>query len=176
MGVWDIIDTAAKVATGGAISALTTYWILRRHAGTEPSPLATRRLDILESVAEQVGRVNHVFLKYATLLGELLPSPERMTQAKREELETVSAEMVTAFEGMSTSEAKLLLLGERNLEMALKVYSGRIAQFRRQFVVGRPDIGEADFSAAKRDVAAAREQFYDLLSQRYDSDLQSLED
>lgn len=176
MGVWEIVDSVVKIAMGGAVSAVTTYWILRKHAPNVPEPLLVRRLDILESIAEQVGRVNHVFLKYSTLLNEVLSAPDRLTPAKKDELDSVVGELVSAFEGMAAAEAKLLLLGEKRLEMALKLYSNRIAQFRKQFFLGRPDVNEQDFTASKRDVSMAREQFYELLSQRYDSDLAHLGD
>ncbi len=174
MGVWDVVDSVVKIAMGGAVSAVTTYWILRKHAPTEPEPMVLRRLDMLESIAEQVGRVNHIFLKYSTLLNEVMAAPERLTAAKKDELDSVVGELVAAFEGMAAAEAKLLLLGEKRLEMALKLYSSKIAQFRKQFFLGRPDANEQDFAACKREVGTAREQFYELLSQRYDSDLAHL--
>lgn len=174
MDIWGLLDSIVKIAMGGAVSAVTTYWILRRHTNILPDPRFTRRLDLLEQVSEQVGRVNHAFLKYATLIGEVLAAPERVTHAKKEELDSVTAELVSAFEGMSMSEARLMLLGERQLEVALRLYSARVAQFRMQFLPGRPDVQEADLAGARRDIAAAREQFYQLLSERYDKDLDKL--
>ena len=69
---------------------------------------------------------------------------------------------------VSDAEAKLLMLGEKNLERSLRLYGARIALFRKQVYVGRQDITQEQIAALKQSILQVREQFYDMLSRKYD--------
>jgi hypothetical protein len=74
---------------------------------------------------------------------------------------------INMLEQVAIAESKLLLLGEQKLEKALKLYTTKMAQFRKQIYPGRfNSIEEA--SGLKKEVSQMREQFYNVLSQRYD--------
>jgi hypothetical protein len=75
---------------------------------------------------------------------------------------------VKEFESLSYSEAKLLMLGEKTMEKTLRLYGSKIALFRKQVYVGRQDISEQEIADLKSSIMVLREQFYDLLSRRYD--------
>ena len=72
------------------------------------------------------------------------------------------------FEKLSDAEAKLLMLGEKSMERTLRLYAARIALFRKQVYIGRQDISEQEIADLKSGIMQLREQFYELLSKRYD--------
>ncbi len=80
----------------------------------------------------------------------------------------MNQELVAAFKKMADAESRLLMLGEKLMEKTLRLYSAKIAYFRKQVYVGRQDIGEKEIAAIRQEIAQLREQFYDILSKKYD--------
>ncbi|RYZ80722.1 MAG: energy transducer TonB, partial [Moraxellaceae bacterium] len=76
--------------------------------------------------------------------------------------------LVKEFDQLADAEAKLLMLGEKTMEKTLRLYASRIALFRKQVYVGRTDISDQEISELKIGIMKLREQFYELLSKRYD--------
>lgn len=165
----EILDTSLKVALGALLAGITTWWVTRRNAivGSQ-SHKENRRLSILEEISSQVGQVTHIFAKYSSLAAESVQFGERWPLPRKQEFEAISAELVREFKRLADAEAKLLMLGENNLERALRLYGSQIAVFRKQVYVGRADISLEQVSALKQEVARAREKFYELLSRKYD--------
>ena len=54
------------------------------------------------------------------------------------------------------------------MERSLRLYCARIALFRKQVYVGRQDITQEQITALKQSILQIREQFYDMLSRKYD--------
>ena len=79
-----------------------------------------------------------------------------------------NAELMEEFRKMAGAEDKLLMIGEKALEKTLKLYGAKIAQFRKQVYVGRQDISEQEIVQLKQEIGQLREQFYDILSHKYD--------
>lgn len=164
-----ITDTSMKIGLGALIAAVTAWVVLRRspqQAGTSAGD--NRRIQILEEVSSQVGTVTHIFAKYSSLVVESIQFGDRWPQARRIELESVNTELVAEFKKMAEAEAKLLMLGEKNLERSLRLYGAKIAVYRKQVYVGRKDISLEQITALKNAITQVREQFYDMLSRKYD--------
>ncbi len=164
--LWSIIDTSIKVGLGALIAGFC-LWINQRRlpASQERSE---RRIDMLEAVSRDVGNVNHTFAKYSSLAIESTRFGNRWPQARKDELTKVNSELVDEFRKMADAESKLLMLGEKALEKTLRLYGAKIAQFRKQVYVGRQDISEQDIVQIKQEILQLREQFYDILSHKYD--------
>ncbi|NHN37812.1 energy transducer TonB [Pseudomaricurvus alcaniphilus] len=163
---WPLIDTAVKIALGASIAGLSLW--LSQHRSNLNKPHSNRRIDILEAVSSDVGNVNHIFAKYSSLVIESTRFGGRWPQARKEELAKVNSELVDEFRKIADAEARLLMLGEKALEKTLRLYGARIAQFRKQVYVGRQDISEQEIVRLKQEILQLREQFYDILSHKYD--------
>lgn len=164
-----LLDTSLKVALGAAIAGLAGWLVMRRNALVGPKAAREdRRLSLLEQVSSQVGLVTHSFAKYSSLAAESIQFGERWPRERRQELELISAELVNEFKRLADAEAKLLMLGEKNLERCLRIYGGMIARYRKQVYAGRPDISLEQVNTLKQEVNQAREKFYELLSRKYD--------
>lgn len=163
-----IVDTSLKVGLGALIASVIAWLILRRPSTSQQQGGDNRRLLILEDVSTQVGTVTHVFAKYSSLAVESVQFGDRWPQARRAELDAVNAELVNEFKKLAEAEAKLLMLGEKNLEKTLRLYGAKIAVYRKQVYVGRQDISLEQIAALRNAAQQVRDQFYDMLSRKYD--------
>jgi len=165
----ELLDTSLKVSLGAAIAGLAGWIVLRRNAPSgSRAQQEDRRLSLLEQISSQVGQVTHIFAKYSSLAAESIQFGERWPMARKQELDSINAELVTEFKRLADAESKLLMLGEKNLERSLRLYGSQIALFRKQVYAGRPDISLEQVAALKQEVVRSREKFYDLLSRKYD--------
>ncbi len=165
----DILDTIAKVGVGALISGISSLYILKKKQKGELDKLGNqRRVEHFEDISQKVGAVNHIFSKYSSLAIESTRYGDAWPAARREELDEVTNELVAAYAKLAEAESVLLLLGEKRMEKALKLYTTKIANFRKEVYVGRQDIEESQIIAIKKEISVLKEQFYDILSLRYD--------
>ncbi|WP_221627981.1 energy transducer TonB [Teredinibacter franksiae] len=167
--IWLILDSILKIGLG-ALVATACFWLGKRWREETPFDLSpkSKRIGLLEQISSDVGHVNHSFAKYSSLVIESTRFGKRWPPARKQELERVNSELVKEFERLSSAEARLLMLGEKNMEKTLRLYAARIALFRKQVYVGRQDISEQEIADLKISIMQLREQFYDILSRRYD--------
>lgn len=166
---FQLTDTSLKIGFGALIAACSAWLIMRRSAHMQfNNQRENRRIQLLEEVSSQVGTVTHIFAKYSSLAVESIQFGDRWPTQRRQELDLVNAELVSEFKKLAEAEAKLLMLGEKNLERSLRLYGARIAVYRKQVYVGRTDITPEQITALKSSINQVREQFYDMLSRKYD--------
>lgn len=163
----EFIETIVMLILGALFGGLAVYFSIREKLQLINEHKSQRRSTLLEEVAEHLGKVSHVYSKYASLINEIGPKADRMSIKQQKELEDLSSQLVEVFEQVSVADAKLLLLGEKRLQKSLKLYTGKMAQFRKQFYPGRYHNSEQTV-AFKKELTTIRDQFYDTLSERYD--------
>jgi len=161
-------ETSLKMGFGALIAVFSGWFMLRRSANLSSAPRENRRLQILEEVSSQVGAVTHVFAKYSTLVVESIQLGDQWHINRKMELDAVNIELAAEFKKLADAEAKLLMIGEKNLERSLRMYAARVAQFRKNVYVGRTDLTNEQINALKQSIFQVREQFYDFLSRKYD--------
>lgn len=164
------LDSALKILLGAGI-AIICVWAMRKVQGNQAEPKIDpkkHRIGLLEEISAKVGHVNHSFARYSSLVIESTRFGKRWPAERRQELDRINMELVREFEKLSDAEAKLLMLGEKTMEKTLRLYAARIAVFRKQVYVGRQDISEQEIAELKSAIMQLREQFYELLSRRYD--------
>lgn len=167
MDTFSIISSAVTFLLGVSAGALAVFYLSRGKMDRYKQAHSQRRISMLEQVAQHVGKVSHTFSKYASVVSDIGPKTDRITSKQTAELEELSNELVAVYEEISIAESKLLLLGEKRLEKAMKLYTVKMAQFRKQIFPGRYAHSE-DIGKMKKEVSSMREQFYDILSERYD--------
>lgn len=161
-----ITEATLKMGFGALIAALSTWFILRNM--NSRTTRENRRMQILEEVASQVATMTHTFAKYSTLVLESIQYADRWPATRKQELDTISNELTAEFRRIADAQAKLLMLGEKNLELGLRVYSARLTAYTRQVYVGRRDLTPDQMTSFKQAINEARELFYELLSRKYD--------
>ncbi len=168
--IWLVFDTSLNVLLGVGLT-FCCLWAARTwrdHHNTDKGSGRRRRIGLMEEISSDVGHVNHSFAKYSALVIESTRFGKRWPPARKQELERINSELVVEFKKLSASEAKLLMLGEKTMERTLRLYGAKIALFRKQVYIGRQDISEQEIAELKASIMILREQFYDLLSRRYD--------
>lgn len=169
--LWPLLESGLKIVFGAAMATAFFYMGRLWHktqALADAPPTQHRKLSYLEQISADVGHVNHSFAKYSALVIESTRFGKRWPAARKQELERINAELVKEFDRLAEAEARLLMLGEKTMEKTLRLYAARIALFRKQVYVGREDITEQEIADLKNSIMQLREQFYDILSRRYD--------
>lgn len=161
------IDIVIALLIGAVAGGAVVFLLLKDRLQAQDSGERVRGIELLEQVAEHVGKVSYVFGKYASLVTEIGPRAERMSARQERELDDLSEALVSIYEEASVAESKLLLLGEQRLEKALRLYTAKMAQFRKQVYPGRYQQAE-ESTRLKKEVNDMRDQFYSILSERYD--------
>lgn len=129
----------------------------------------TRRA-LLESVAQNVSEVHHVYQQFLALALEFSRQGQNWPAYRKEELRRTTDDMVNVFKNLTEAEATLLLLGEKKLERALRIYGSKIVYLRRQIYADKPAFSGDEIQGLdtlRREIAELRETFYDALSQRF---------
>ncbi len=170
MNTTALIDTLLSLLLGAGLGGAGVFFFMKDKVTQLRQATLSRRIGILEQVAQHVGKVSHVFSKYSSLVSEIGPNPDRMSVKQEKELEELSNQLVTVYEEVSIAESKLLLLGEQRLEKALKIYTSKMAQYRKQIYPGRYRKAE-EAAQLRKEVSEMKEQFYTILSERYDQKL-----
>lgn len=162
-----MLDSVIMLLLGATFGAIAVFVTLKDKLKQQRQALSSRRIMLIEQVAQHVGKVSHVFGKYASLVSDIGPKADRMSARQQQELDELSSQLVDIYEEVSIAESKLLLLGEQRLEKALKLYTSKMAHFRKQIYPGRYSKPE-EAAATRKEVSQMKEQFYDILSERYD--------
>lgn len=166
--MWQLIDTSLKVGLGAIIVGFFSWLLSERRQSPQVHSRVNRRLTLFEDISKDIGNVNHIFAKYSSLIIESTRYGLRWPQARKDELDKITLELVASFNKLADAEAKLLMMGEKAMEKVLRLYGAKIAHFRKHVYVGRPDISDEEIAQIKRDITKLREQFYDMLSRKYD--------
>lgn len=165
---WQLLDTVFKVGLGALIAGFCGWFVVMKRGAPQVLTRMNRRLELFEDISRDVGNVNHIFAKYSSLIIESTRYGLRWPQARKNELDRVNDELVKEFKKLADAEAKLLMMGEKTMEKALRLYGAKIAYFRKHVYVGREDISDEEIAQIKREITRLREQFYDMLSRKYD--------
>lgn len=166
--VWQLIDATLKIGLGAVIAMFFSFVITTKRSAGQAYPRLNRRLELFEGISKDVGNVNHAFAKYSSLIIESTRFGIRWPQARKDELDRINNELVAAFNKIADAESNLLMLGEKTMEKTLRLYGAKIAYFRKHVYVGRQDISDEEIAQIKREITRLREQFYDILSRKYD--------
>lgn len=168
----ELIDTGVKLATGFACSALFFVWYYRKRDMFDKRSRIDldHRRQLLQQVGDKVGRVHHVYQQYLSLVIEYSRMGAHWPESRRKDLKRMTEELVEVFKELNSAEATLLLLGEKKLEKALRVYGARIVALRRQVNSGKMELSGEDLNHIednKREIHTLRSAFYDTLSDRF---------
>lgn len=163
-----IISTGISLLLGMSFGALAMFYSTKEKLKKYQQANSSRRIGMLEQVAQHVGKVSHTFSKYSSLVNEIGPQAEGISVRQGAELEDLSSDLVSVYEEISIAESKLLLLGEKRLEKAMKLYTAKMAQYRKKIYPGRYSNSE-EANTIKKDIISMKDQFYNILSERYDN-------
>jgi len=168
----ELIDTGVKIATGFAASGLFFIWYSHKRNSYDKRAMVDldHRRQLLQQVGDKVGRVHHVYQQYLSLVVEYSRMGIHWPETRRKDLKIATEQLIDVFRELNSAEATLLLLGEKKLERALRVYGSRIVSLRRVVNSGKMELTGEDLNHIeenKREIQILRTAFYETLSNRF---------
>ena len=158
--------------TGALVVGLCSYFLRSKTDSGIAREQVARRLALVEEVALHIGSVHYIFQKYWALISESFRFKDNWPLARKNELDAVTEELVVAFNDLSLAESKLLLLDEKNLCKILKIYTSKIAHFRKSYYVSKSGVTEDEMGEIKKEITNIRDKFFEVLSKRYTKKLE----
>jgi hypothetical protein len=168
----DILDTAVKIGLGAGITGVSAFALAsKQHRIDIAKERVKHRQQLLETVAQDVAVFTHITLKYWARMTNWIAvrdAGQILADDREAELQSLKDELFNAFEGMTASEGKLLLLGETGAQELLREYGELVGRFRAfASPENNPDVERSQLDDARRDMLAARNKFFAALSQAY---------
>ncbi|MCH8550828.1 MAG: hypothetical protein LAT62_02760 [Natronospirillum sp.] len=170
METMDISILIGTFSAGILTCGLAALVALRFRGDGQGDPAEQTRRALLESVAQNVSEVHHVYQQFLALALEFSRQGNSWPAHRKQELRRTTDELVKVFRNLTEAEATLLLLGEKKLERALRIYGAKIVHLRRQIYAEKDSFTGDDIHGidqVRQDIAELRETFYDALSSRF---------
>ncbi|MDP5239756.1 hypothetical protein Q9Q94_09450 [Uliginosibacterium sp. 31-16] len=167
----EIIDSAVKIGLGALIAAFSSYLLAKHnHSRDLEKDHIRRKRELLESVAEQVEGFTHLSLRYWAFIGDWIRSKRdsrSMSENRSKDLERTRDALFDSFKEVTSGEAKLLLLGLKKPQQALRAYGEVITELRKALFIGGPLASEEELQLWRSRLLSARELFFQELSDAY---------
>lgn len=172
MTTWiEVVDTAVKIGLGAIITGFAAYIHAKQSRQADSiKEYESRHRSLLEEVASQVEKVNHIYLKYWALKVEyirLRTSGQEQSEKRIKDTEQVSEELFSAFGELTNAESKLLLVNEANGYERLRELGEKIVKFRRMNLAARPEVDEDEMIKLRDEIREKRNELYEILSSSY---------
>lgn len=171
MTLVDVLDTVVKIGLGALISGASAYWLTKAKATSDLRAERLRRHHtLLEQCAEQIESFSHVLFRYWALIAEHVRNKaagSELLPHRREELEKTKGELFNAFSSLTSAEAKLLLLGHKNVQEQLRVFGELAKAVRQKAWDGNDKLTSTQMDEYRRDLLSERAKLFELLSEGY---------
>lgn len=165
----EIIDSAVKIGLGAVIAGAST-WLLARGQYTHDlrKYKVSREFELLKDVAEKVERFTHSALKYWAICGDWHRARRANPDApKSESLLSTQKELFSRFNELTSAEAFLLLLGQKDAQAQLRAYGEHVMVYRRNVSRSSTPMSDVEIEEYRVYILRARESFFNRLSEMY---------
>lgn len=171
MTLIDVLDSAVKIGLGALIASVSTFLLSKAQHSRELEKLKiNREYDVLKQVAEQVEVFTQIALRYWAYVLDLhkdisngaIPSEE-----KRQDVKQARHELFLAFKELTSSEAKLLLLGLKPVRAAIRTYGDKTSEFYQRAIKEGEPLTKEEGQKWSAELRAARDSVYEALSGCY---------
>jgi hypothetical protein len=171
IGVWEVLDTAVKVGLGAVLASIGAYQMAKRsHVHEIEREAMRRRRDLLEAVAEQVEAFSQSTITYWNLTSEWVRRAARnieMPPDRKQSWEDARTRLNTLAASFTSAEAKLLLLGEADAQLALRAWAEDVIDRYRQATMPNPRLTVDQLEEDRRVFSDRRADFFKALSSAY---------
>ena len=138
--ILDIVDTAVKIGLGALISGSATYWVtkLNHNKAAEKEKLEKRR-QMVEEVAENIERLFALLFRFRAGVHDWVNAKDngkKLTDERYEHILSEQRDIPKSYKEITSSEAKLLLLGEKTAQSYLSHFGHEISEIRNTVILG----------------------------------------
>lgn len=167
----DVIDSAVKIGLGAMIAGISALLLSRsQHHRDLSKAKVDREFEILKDVAEQTERFTQASLRYWSLASDshrLKRSGKSLSDKKATDLASSKVALFDLYHELTSSEAKLLLLGKRDAQSALRTYGDMVSAFRRSAVNESQPMGDPEIDTWRENILKTRERLLNELHACY---------
>ena len=167
----EVIDSAVKIGLGAIIASVSAFLLSRsQHHRDLNKGKVDREFQILKDVAEQTERFTQAALRYWSLASDshrLKRSSKSLSEKKEKDLADSKAALFDIYHELTSSEAKLLLLGKREAQIALRTYGDMVSAFRRSAVNESQLMSDTEIETWRENILKTRERLLNELHSCY---------
>lgn len=158
----EVIDSAVKIGLGALIAGVSALLLSRsQHHRDLSKAKVDREFEILKDVAEQTERFTQAALRYWSLASDshrLKRSSKSLGERRETDLAESKSALFDIFHELTSSEAKLLLLGKRDAQSALRTYGEMVSSFRRSAVNESHLMSDPEIETWRENILKTRER------------------
>jgi len=167
MTLLEVIDSAVKIGLGALIAGVSALFLSRSQHNRDLSRAKSdREFEILKDVAEQTERFTQAALRHwalATDAHRLRRQEKPLSERKEANLAESNDTLFNIFHELTSSEAKLLLLGKRDAQRALRSYGEMVIAFRRSAMNDSEIMSDPAIDTWRTNILKTREHLLDEL-------------
>ncbi|ATI48417.1 TPA: hypothetical protein I7203_21585 [Vibrio vulnificus] len=168
----EILDTAVKIGLGALISGATTWKITQlQHKNDDEKQRRARKLESLESVAEQVEVFSHHSMVYWARIVDFTrrkSSGSKLSEDFLKELNEARTNLYRSYKNLNSAESKLLLLGLSDSQQSLRAFGEAVSSFYAEVYVGEHGKPLEEVKLWREDILDNRRIFFEDLSSAYE--------
>ena len=165
----EVADTAVKIGLGALIAGISAFLLARSQYRYDlRKTKVSREFELLKDIAEKVERFTQSALMYWAISADWHKArrvnPDRK---KSEALLSAQKELFSRFNELTSAEAFLLLLGEKEAQQQLRVYGDHVMVYRRQASRATDALRDEEIDDYREYILRARESFFARLNEIY---------
>lgn len=165
----EIIDSAVKIGLGALIAGASA-WLLARgqYSHDLRKGKVSREFELLKDIAEKVERFTHSALKYWAISADWHRARRTNPDApKSDNLLATQKELFGKFNELTSAEAFLLLLGQKDAQAHLRAYGEHVMTYRRSMSRSSTPMSDEEIEHYRMYILRSRESFFERLNEMY---------
>jgi hypothetical protein len=165
----EIVDSAVKIGLGALIAGVSAFILARSQFWHElRKSKVSREFDLLKDIAEKVERFTHSALKYWAISADWHRARRLDSEARKSEnMLSSQKELFIRFNELTSAEAFLLLLGEKQAQQQLRAYGEHVMVYRREVSRATEPLSDEQIEDYRKYILQARESFFERLYDIY---------
>ncbi|MCV2886248.1 hypothetical protein OE749_16260 [Aestuariibacter sp. AA17] len=164
---FELIDTAIKVGLGAGITGVFTYLIARSTTKRElEKQYATKQQEFLENVSLDIEAFHHALLTYHSRITErvnVLSEGKSFSEKRENAITEARDEMYSLAKGLSSAEARLLLMGSHEAQQLVRKYGESGTEFYSYASRNNTEMTKDELNTKKELCVERRMQIYNVL-------------
>ncbi|WP_217557865.1 hypothetical protein [Vibrio metschnikovii] len=169
----EILDTTVKIGLGALISGVTTWKITQlQHRNDNEKQRRARKIESLESVAEQVEVFSHHVMVYWARIVDFTRRKGGGSQLSDDflkELNEARTNLYHSYKNLNSAESKLLLLGLSESQQSLRVFGEAVSRFYAEVYIGEHGKPLEEVKVWRDDILENRRIFFEDLNLAYEN-------
>lgn len=167
----DIVDTAVKIGLGSAITGIASF-ILSKNTQTHDKEKARvqRERELLEQTADEFEAFSYSVFSYWALMAEwnrFKRGSKEFPEDRKQLLDEARRDYFVTAKGLTSAEAKLLLLGKNDSQKLLRAFADLLREFRRKVFERSTAYEEQELQDWREKILDARQKFFESLSNSF---------